>query len=60
MSPNFVEPLENDSVKCETDDEMINCLAVMSPPTIKLSVIDTDPVIVAPLDATISPFFTIN
>jgi hypothetical protein len=35
VSPNLVEPLENDSVKCVTDDEMIICCAVMSPATIK-------------------------
>ena len=56
----MVDPLEKDSVKCETDDEIINCLAVISPPTIKWSVIVTEPVIVAPLEATIKPFFTIN
>jgi hypothetical protein len=35
LSPNFVEPLENDSVKYDTDDEIINCCAVMFPATFK-------------------------
>ena len=67
MSPNLVEPLENDSVKCVTDDEMIICCAVMSPATIKfpkkvplpvtakLSLMFKEPLIVAPV-LTVNPF----
>ena len=59
-SPKTVLPEENDWVKCDTEDEIINSLAVMLPSTIKFSEICTEPVIVAPLAATKRPFFTIN
>ena len=31
VSPNFVEPLENDVVMYDTEDETINCCAVILP-----------------------------
>jgi hypothetical protein len=35
-SPNFVDPLAKDVVKYDTDDDIINCCAVILPVTIKL------------------------
>ena len=60
VSPKLVEPLENDSVKYVVDDDIINCCAVILPPTYKSSVKDNEPVIDAPPALTLRPFFTIN
>lgn len=56
----MVDPDENDSVKYDTEDEMISCCAVILPPTIKSPDVIKDPVILAPLELTTKPFFTIN
>ena len=39
VSPNLVEPLEKEVVMYETDEDIINCCAVISPKTFKFPVI---------------------
>ena len=45
VSPNFVDPLENEVVIYDTEDETINCCAVIFPYTVKSLVIISLPVI---------------
>ncbi len=39
VSPNLVDPLENDVVIYDTEDEIINCCATKFPPTVRLLLI---------------------